>query len=1135
LSGHSVCSGQGYPYPGTKYPKELGFSYNVQNIVEDSAGYAWIRYSDRLQRFDGNEVSTWKELGVVYSLCLDASGNIWVASSTGIHTFNRHGMTFTEVPITAISENSRLVLKSTEKYGLIVMAENQVYRYDENLFRFAVDQELTETLKLNWFPVERKMSISGNKIFYSHNDTVWHVSFDEKDKDYKPFKEIFSVSALSPSTVLISTWEHQVWVYDFVHKRKTRLTLDDFDASIMVNDVYLLGQHEVLLATTRGLLKYHKGKTQLERVAISDKGKPLPIQNYRVLSGSNQKGVWTFTENSLIKFYPDKNVIHFFKGNSTDLRDGFNSNVRAFVEDHAGNIWLATSNGLSSLNPDLTCRGTIFPEELASDKINHPSLRGLTYRNDELIIGQTNKGVWIYDLKSKTFERPRYVENGNDRDVESKINSAFINSILLLKSGEHLILANEGAFILNQDTRLLRELEIAGSEGAFKTAHESSNRLLYIATTSDLYCFDRGLNLKWSEDLEKMEMRIWSFLERDSHLLLATDNGVVKFWKEKRKFTPVLPELQNQRTRSIFADSLDRIWIVTTEAIFGYDENQDQLKHFGRFENVMGDYFHPHAFLKTKEGKVLIGATSGINWFYPEKLSLQSQPLEVNLSYASVPEFSDEYLSIDDGYEFKYFQNNVEIGFSSAYFGNHRELSYEYQLKPEGSFYSAGNNKVLLLWDLSPGKYAVRIRVYQPDGSFTESAEVFAFTILHPFWLTWWFWSIILVIVASVIIWLYFNIRRKIRFERLLNKFATSLYGQTSVEAILWHSARNCVEILSFNKCSIYLKSDNGNVIREMVYHTKESEQPLISKKKESKKAQGILGDVFKDGVSKVIRYPLKNGKTSRNEEIKGCELLVPILIEGKVFGVIQSRHESRYFVCKQHLRLLEKIAAISAERLAKYLTTEKIRSEISRDLHDDMGSTLTSIQITAKMAEMDSGDSALVKRHFSSIHSHTQDVMEKMSDMIWAINPENDSLNNLSQKIKEYSVQVLEKCGIELNYKARMNGSTLTLNPEERKNIYLICKETVNNSAKHSDATNLDLVISLSEFKLDIRIADNGKGIVSKKQSPGNGVNNMKFRSKQINGKLKIQSDVGKGTAVSLSFNLLKNGSSHTIKRNNT
>ena len=199
------------------------------------------------------------------------------------------------------------------------------------------------------------------------------------------------------------------------------------------------------------------------------------------------------------------------------------------------------------------------------------------------------------------------------------------------------------------------------------------------------------------------------------------------------------------------------------------------------------------------------------------------------------------------------------------------------------------------------------------------------------------------------------------------------------------------------------------------------------------------------------------------------------------------------------------------------------VRMKISRDLHDEIGSTLSGIGIISEMAkqQLESEKPAELKKSLEKISVNTGETLGKMSDIIWAINPLNDSFEEIISRLESYAKSIAIPLGIQVYIKATEEAKQVNLDMQKRNNIYLICKEAINNAIKYSGAGQLFFVIEKNNQHICIIVRDDGKGFDSNRQFGGNGLKNMEARAKEIKANLNITSENGSGTAVELSLNI--------------
>jgi two-component sensor histidine kinase len=200
---------------------------------------------------------------------------------------------------------------------------------------------------------------------------------------------------------------------------------------------------------------------------------------------------------------------------------------------------------------------------------------------------------------------------------------------------------------------------------------------------------------------------------------------------------------------------------------------------------------------------------------------------------------------------------------------------------------------------------------------------------------------------------------------------------------------------------------------------------------------------------------------------------------------------------------------------------TEQIRSEISRNLHDEVGSTLTNISLGSLLAQKQLAKDSPVIRILDRIYQDSQNVSQTMREIVWSINPRVDTLSEALPRMLHYASELLEARNIELEAEIGPGIEHVKLSMYKRKDFYLIFKEAVNNLSKHSNADHVKFSIQMIRRTLTMRISDNGKGFDPAFDSESNGLKNMRERARAHHWQLAVQSVPGNGTTIGLKFQI--------------
>jgi signal transduction histidine kinase len=190
----------------------------------------------------------------------------------------------------------------------------------------------------------------------------------------------------------------------------------------------------------------------------------------------------------------------------------------------------------------------------------------------------------------------------------------------------------------------------------------------------------------------------------------------------------------------------------------------------------------------------------------------------------------------------------------------------------------------------------------------------------------------------------------------------------------------------------------------------------------------------------------------------------------------------------------------------------------VARDLHDDIGSTLSTINILSSMAKTKLlTDPVKSSTYISKITDNSQQMMEAMDDIVWSIKPDNDSMLKILARMREYASGILEPKDVEITFNIGEHIQELKLNMETRRDLFLIFKEAVNNLAKYSHCTKAEINLKIRNQRLQMTVTDNGNGFDVNSADEGNGLGNMQKRAELLKGTIEIKSQQNLGTTVTL------------------
>jgi len=246
---------------------------------------------------------------------------------------------------------------------------------------------------------------------------------------------------------------------------------------------------------------------------------------------------------------------------------------------------------------------------------------------------------------------------------------------------------------------------------------------------------------------------------------------------------------------------------------------------------------------------------------------------------------------------------------------------------------------------------------------------------------------------------------------------------------------------------------------------------------------------------------------------------LISILFLLLYLRVLQNRRRLERIKFQRDMTSFRKLKEVE-EYKNRIDAVEEERNRIAKELHDDIGSSMSSVSIYVKLAlEEYEKQSPKALEMLEKIRKSTLEISESLSDLIWAIYSRNDTYGNLIQKMKGFSFEVLTVKNVQLSFDFPLEIKDMECGVLIRKNVLLFFKEGINNIAKYADATEVIVEIKKNENTLTLKIKDNGKGFEVKASEHGNGLDSLKARGRALNGYTEITSHPGQGSTLMLSF----------------
>lgn len=1104
---------------------------NVSAITTDQQGFLWLGTNSGLNVYDGHSISRFTTSNTpqmvsdnIGNLLCDSKNRIWVGTEKGILLVDGQRKFQRLLLSDTIKEYGRPLIFETQSHGVVILHNEYHFYYDENKRQW-------KKLPLINFKIGLSdgIIISPDKLLIC-DEYMGVIIYDYKQlkATYIPIGEVVTACRYNDSLLVAATYDGVISVISI--KTKTIRETYNLKHNTVLNPVKMRRMADGrLLITTRYdgvlILDPNTRKFKIMKHELQNPNSVPGNRTQYIFCEQNGNVFFSTTSYGLSSFNVFGNpvkAVKVFKNSSEDFFDG---PVNMITRDKEGIFWICTTDRLIRWDATTDRSDFYYYAYSRPNAVGYKSLEiyAVCIDNGNHVwvgtsgggIGMLNKAKGRFDIYSMLYQ-----------NQDSAMKSNFIHQMAKDSAGKIWAVSNMGVLQIDPVTHAIRAFN---KHPLLKQLAEKRIYSVYIDRQQNIWFGGGNIGaFRWNRRKNTLKQfspengfPSWqcnSFLQtHNGDIYAATPEGIAIIRNDSVvKVFDKSNGLRFQRCQDLLEDQEGNIWIANDERMIAYNPQKQSFRYFDNKSGFSEFGFRTRAAFKDKNGQLYWGSERGINYFNPAKL-LKSHTYPNPIIFKVGIGDSTLFISSHDTIRLAAPSNNLAFHFSSVNVLGNRNILYRYRLAGAEKKWSQVMDQNEVNYNgLPPGSYHFQLKASADGVNWVDAPYDVSLRIIPPFWKTGWFiTAVALPLLLGLFFWFRLQ-RRKLKEQKILAYFATSLYGQNTVEDILWDIAKNCINQLKFEDCVIYQYDPSRKMlVQRAAFGPKNPEQHVITNALEIPLGKGIVGAAAAAGEAIIVKNTSKDSRYIVDDSIRKSEMAVPLIVNNNLFGVIDSEHSRRNFYNRWHLHLLQKITGICSDKISKQLAVEHVRTNIARDLHDEIGSSLTSINVLSKIALSKGNGNSGMQEYLNRIRQSTTLSMENMSDIVWAINPRNDKLESLMSRMNEFASNLCEALEIELDFNLPVDLENISLDLVGRRNLFLIFKEAVNNAVKYSNCDRLKVNFTKSDHHLKMTIKDNGRGFDSATVKSGNGLRNMQARAMECEGALICNSIPGKGTSV--------------------
>ena len=757
-----------------------GLSANaVRNIVQDDQGFIWFGTDNGLCRYDGVKVQPYRinELGYnqyISSLLVD-DGQLFIGTAQGVFLLKYKDQTITRLPIN-ISSTVTSIAHDKED-GLWISTYGQ-----------GVWQYIPNTGKTKHYDI-KETSGAVAQVYVDNNNQVWTVTnwgapvIQRLNRLHNEFEAVNLSSPLLPSLnynalrmlqtrdgrMWLGTWENGLMLLHSNGQLEQVLSPDLSKAGSHIHTLYELSDDCICIGCDDGAICFNPHTREWHHLLGKQS---LKARFVYAITSDKEGGLWMGT------FYGGVSYISPVgkRFEAFTVENGLSGNVISrFCEDNHGRIWVASDDGGLMCYLPKEQRFSNYPHQALLSRLN---AHALCMAGNELWIGTYTDGVQVMNLETGQLHQYTQTSSPNSLDNSScyalysdergRIWAGTMEGLNLYNRTKNQFerIANLNAMVIDIDKDRAGNLWISTQGNGLWKYHVATKKLKQYK----------------HEDADKQSLPDnqvnCCLVDEAGKLWVGTLDGLCSYNPRTDDFTYVDLDVANHDVMGIIEDQ-GALWLSTERGIVRFEPGsgevdsekhpltQTQTQRFTRHDGLVSEQFQPNACLKTKDGCIYFGSTTGFNSFYPYQIKANSvmPPVYVtSLEILNREERNADGLPLDltltkqitIGYG---DSKMVTLSFASLSYCSPEKIQYAYMLEGfDRDWNYVGNQNRATYTNLPAGTYTFRVKATNNDGIWSDNEAELKIIVHPPFWWSWYAKIVYLLLIVATM-WLYVRYR----------------------------------------------------------------------------------------------------------------------------------------------------------------------------------------------------------------------------------------------------------------------------------------------------------------------------------------------------------------------------------------